>query len=42
MSPSPGKRSEIRYFDAQGNDLVVARGKTFVSVVTESASVVIE
>lgn len=34
--------SEIRYFDAQGNDLVVARGKTFVSVVTESASVVIE
>ena len=34
--------SEIRYFDAQGSDLVVARGKTFVSVVTESASVVIE
>ena len=34
--------SEIRYFDAQGNDLVVARGKTFASVVTESASVVTE
>ena len=34
--------SEIHYFTEDGSPLEVARGKTFVSVVTESADVVIE
>ncbi|MBR4875637.1 MAG: DUF3048 C-terminal domain-containing protein, partial [Clostridia bacterium] len=34
--------SEIHYFDESGAPLELARGKTFVSVVTESADVVIE
>ncbi len=34
--------SEIAYFDASGAPLELARGKTFVSVITESADVVIE
>ena len=34
--------SEIHYFDENGAPLELARGKTFVSVVTETADVVIE
>ena len=34
--------SEIRYYTADGEELVVSRGQTFVSVVTTTADVVIE
>ena len=32
----------ITFYDANGDELTVARGQTFVSVVTESAAVEIE